>query len=56
MMLCQDDPTTIKVVEAFDYRSRLWIFLEYMDGGCLTPIVEDKKGNVSENVCAYILY
>lgn len=26
-----------------------------MDGGCLTPIVEEKKGNISENVCAYIL-
>lgn len=26
-----------------------------MDAGCLTPIVEERKGNISENVCAYIL-
>ena len=27
-----------------------------MDGGCLTPIVEERKGNISEGVCSYILY
>jgi serine/threonine protein kinase len=27
-----------------------------MDGGCLTPIVEERKGNIPENVCAFILY
>jgi len=27
-----------------------------MDAGCLTPIVEERKGNISEGVCAYILY
>lgn len=26
-----------------------------MDAGCLTPIVEERKGNIPENVCAYIL-
>lgn len=30
--------------------------MEYMDGGCLTPVVEEKKGNIPERVCAYILY
>lgn len=46
----------LRCFEAFDYRQRLWIFLEFMDGGCLTPIVEERKGNIPENVCAYILY
>jgi len=27
-----------------------------MDAGCLTPIVEERKGNITEGVCAYILY
>ena len=26
-----------------------------MDEGCLTPLVEDKKGDIPENICAYIL-
>ncbi len=56
MQMCQGNECIIKCYEAFDYKSRLWIFLEYMDAGCLTPIAEERKGNISENVCAYILY
>lgn len=25
-----------------------------MDGGCLTPVVEERRGNIPEKVCAYI--
>ncbi len=56
MMMCQENDNVLRCFEAFDYRQRLWIFLEYMDGGCLTPVVEERKGNIPENVCAYILY
>lgn len=56
MQMCKDNDNVIQCFEAFDYRQRLWIFLEYMDGGCLTPIVEERKGNISEGVCSYILY
>eukprot|EP00347_Sterkiella_histriomuscorum_P014808 403359448 len=56
MQMCQGNENIIKCYEAFDYRQRLWIFLEFMDGGCLTPIVEERKGNISEGVCSYILY
>lgn len=56
MQMCKDNDNVIQCYEAFDYRQRLWIFLEYMDGGCLTPIVEERKGNISEGVCSYILY
>lgn len=27
-----------------------------MNEGCLTPLVEEKNGNIPERVCAYILY
>jgi protein-serine/threonine kinase len=27
-----------------------------MDWGCLTPMVEERRGNIPENVCVYILY
>ena len=56
MQMCKENENVIKCFEAFDYRQRLWIFLEYMDGGCLTPIVEERKGNITEGVCSFILY
>lgn len=56
MQMCKDNDNIIRCFDAFDYRQRLWIFLEFMDGGCLTPIVEERKGNITEGVCSYILY
>lgn len=56
MQMCKENDNCIQCFEAFDYKQRLWIILEFMDAGCLTPIVEERKGNISENVCAYILY
>ena len=56
MQMCKENDNVIQCFEAFDYRQRLWIFLEFMDAGCLTPIVEERKGNISEGVCSYILY
>jgi serine/threonine protein kinase len=56
MTKCKDNENVIKCYDAYDYKSRLWFFLEYMDAGCLTPIVEERKGKISESVCAYILY
>jgi serine/threonine protein kinase len=56
MTKCKDNENLIKCFDAYDYKSRLWFFLEYMDAGSLTEIVEKRKGNISEDVCAYILY
>lgn len=56
MIKCKDNESLIKCYDAFDYKSRLWFFLEYMDAGCLEPIVTERKGKISENICAYILY
>jgi len=56
MQMCKSNDNVIQCLEAFDYRKRLWIILEFMDAGCLTPIVEERKGNITETVCAYILY
>jgi len=46
----------LKFYEAYEFRGKLWIFLEYMDGGCLTPIIEEMKGSIPENVCCYLLF
>ena len=32
---------TIEEYEAFDFQNRLWIFMELMDGGAFTPMLED---------------
>lgn len=54
LMSMSDNDCIIKYFETFLYRGRLWIFMEYMDMGCLTPIVEDCKGNIPEEVIHYI--
>jgi hypothetical protein len=56
MQMCKEQDNCVRCFEAFDYQKRLFIILEYMNAGCLTPIVEERKGNISESVCAYILY
>lgn len=56
MQMNKDNENIVNCYEAFDFKQRLWIFLEYCDSGCLTPIVEERRGNIPENVCAYILY
>jgi serine/threonine protein kinase len=56
MNMCAEGDGVIECFQAFDFKSRLWIFLEFMDWGCLTPMVEERRGNIPENVCAYILY
>lgn len=55
MMMCEDENTILKCYDAYDFKERLWVILELMDVGALTDIVEELKGEMSENVCAYIL-
>ena len=57
MMMCgEGNDSVLQCYEIFDFKQRLWIFLEFMDGGCLTPIAEESKGKIPENIVAYILY
>ena len=46
----------VKCFEAFDYQNRLWIFMELMDGGAFTPMLEDLQGAYSEGFCKFSLY
>lgn len=48
MMLCKDNDGILKCYECFDYKNRLWIFLEMMDGGALTDMLEYMKGYHTE--------
>ena len=54
MMQCQEQ-SILKCIEAFDFQERLWIFLELMDVGSLTMMLEERRGLIDEKVCAFIL-
>lgn len=55
MLMCSSEDSILKCIDAYDHRERLWVFLELMDVGALTEILEAKRGNIDEKVCAYIL-
>jgi serine/threonine protein kinase len=46
----------VQCYEAFDFQNRLWIFMELMDGGAFTPMLEELQGQYSEEFCKYSLY
>lgn len=54
MLLCKENDAILKCFECFDFKNRLWIFLEMMDGGALTPMLEEKNGNYPEEYCKFI--
>lgn len=54
MNMCKGTDFVLEVHESFDYRSRLWIFVELMDFA-LTPIIEVMQNTYTENCCKYIL-
>ena len=55
MMMCQDDASILKCFDAYDYKERLWIFLELMDIGAMTNMLTEYRGKIDEKICAYIL-
>ena len=55
MQMTQSD-SIVKCFEAFDFQNRLWIFMELMDGGAFTAMLEELAGDYSEGFCKYSLY
>lgn len=53
--MCKGEGGILKCYDAYDFKERLWVILELMDAGALTDIVEEKRGNIPETVCAYII-
>jgi len=54
MLMCTENDGIIRCFECFDFKGRLWIFLEMMDGGALTPMLEELAGQHCEETCKYI--
>jgi len=55
MKLCQKEDNIIQCFDAYDYDSKLWIYMELMDIGAMTEIVLENEKQIEEEVCQYIL-
>jgi serine/threonine protein kinase len=56
MMECRDTDFVLGYKEAYQYRDKMWIIIELMDGGALTPMLEELSGDYSEDFCKYVLW
>lgn len=54
MRMCEQNQGVLKVIEAYDFKSRLWIFVELMDDA-LTSYVQTFYKQYSEEVVKYVL-
>ena len=54
MRMCGENQGILKCIEAFEFKNRLWIFVEIMDDA-LTPFIETLHNSYSENICKYVL-
>jgi serine/threonine protein kinase len=55
MSVCKHE-NIVKYVDGYLFKDRFWIFMEYMDGGCLTDILEGGYHNsFTEEIIQYIL-
>ncbi|CAN8063518.1 unnamed protein product [Agarophyton chilense] len=58
MMCCTRHPNLIKCHETYQYNGFFWISMEYMDGGCLTDVLENYQclsQTMEEAHIAYVL-
>lgn len=54
MLMCKENDGILRCFECYYFKNRIWIFLEMMDGGALTPMLEETGGKNSEEFCKYI--
>ena len=55
MRLIKSD-SILKIYEEFDFKNRLWVFIELMEGGQLTSLLDEMKCSYSEAFCKYTMY
>ena len=53
MKLCEC-PNIVRHKETYYYDNSVFMFIDYMDWGCLTSVIEDSR-QISANIIAYIL-
>ena len=55
MNQCQEENSVLKIFSCYDFKERIWIFLELMDSD-LTSVIQEYHKTYSENVVKYILW
>ena len=55
MNQCKGNETVLQIYASYDFRDRIWIFLELMDTD-LTAFIDMYYGQYSEGVCKYVLW
>ena len=50
----KSDEIVLEIFDMYDFRDRLWIFVELMEDA-ITPIIANLKCEYSENSCKYVL-
>ena len=50
----RDDEIVLEIFDQYEYRDRLWIFVELMEDA-MTPIIANLKTDYPENACKYIM-
>ena len=50
----RDEQIVLEIFDQYDFKNRLWIFVELMEDA-ITPLIANLKTNYSENSCKYVL-
>ena len=54
MNQCRDAEAVVRVLASYEFKNRIWIFLELMDDD-LTNLLEKNYETYSENIVKYML-
>lgn len=56
MSICKS-PNIVDYIDGYFFKDRFWIFMEYMDAGCLTDIIEAGfYQSFTEQIIQYIMF
>jgi protein-serine/threonine kinase len=55
LMHLNEGDSILRCHDIFDYRNRLWIIIDLMDG-CLTDVIDELDAKYSENCVKYMCY
>ena len=54
MNMCKNNKIVLEVLDSYEYKSCLWIFVEIMDDA-LTPLIARMHTTYTENCCRYVI-
>jgi serine/threonine protein kinase len=55
MQMCGENDGICKVFEAYEFKNRLWVIMELMDGDS-TNFIQSNFTTYNENICKYLIY